>query len=224
MSRRQKFTDSGGATPGNVRARVNMSSEIYRCHACQKCQVESVLAKSRVARVRCRHCGQIIYLVKEKLEEPLGRTCLHCLTTLRSTNPDPVCALCLKKITEEGKLKAVVSRGDRIHAVFGSNNTWCDREVKRLVWGDVLVDCPTCWGRASRATWFPGRPVPHPSILAPKPYSAPEPSPAQKKPPVYASLVQFCERVGEIRRLESHRRATEAYLEWLKRHPQSPGS
>lgn len=222
MGRRPRFTDSGGVSPGKMRVRVDGNSELYRCNTCEKDQVESVLAKSRAGRVRCRHCGQIIYPVKEKSEEALGRTCLHCFTTLRSTNPNPICSLCLKKASREGKLKAILPGGKYIHAIFDNGTTtWCDRLINKLEWGDGQIDCPICIRRVSLAKPFPGRPLPHPSTLAPVRLTnpPPPPPPAPTKPPIYMSLVRFCERFGEELERKSHERASVAYAEWLKYNP-----
>lgn len=222
MGRKPTFTDSGGASPGKARIRKDGNSEMYRCEACHKDQVESVLARSRSARIRCRHCGQVIYPVTQKEEETLGRTCLYCFTTLRSTNKDPVCSLCLRKVSREGKLKAVLYGGKYIHATFGDSvtTTWCDRKVKNLDWGERKVDCPICIRRSNRATEFPGRPLPHASIIGKPPAqkSPPAAAPTPAKTSIYASLILVCERIGADLERRSNDRASAAHEEWLTRN------
>jgi hypothetical protein len=216
-----RFTDGGGRAPGKARRRKDGNSEFYHCGACNKDQIESILARSRVSRVRCRHCGLVIYPKTEKEEESLKRTCLFCTTTLRSTNENPVCVLCFSRVSEEGKLKAASFGGKYVHAAFGESTaiTWCGKQIKELLWEREKVDCWICIKRSSLATPFPGRPLPHPSIIG-APIKPPVRLSADPPPQELDEPDGSFEEADEGRTAEAEERSSAAYQEWLERNPQ----
>ena len=49
-------------------------------------------------------------------------------------------------------------------------------------------------------------------------WNLPTPPKPPPKPPIYASLLRFCERFAEGQRLEADRRSSEAYWEWARKN------
>jgi len=73
------------------------SAETYECLRCDTTQKEPKRSKrSKDAIVRCRGCGQTVYLVTEKAPpaEPKTKVCKTCGTKLRASNNREQCSVC----------------------------------------------------------------------------------------------------------------------------------
>lgn len=90
-----RFVDGGGDRFGRAKKVRKNNTERYECLRCDTQQIESVLARSRSALVRCRHCGNVVYPVTSKAapEKPLRR-CKNCKTQLRESNIGTLCSPC----------------------------------------------------------------------------------------------------------------------------------
>lgn len=96
-----KFVDGGGNSAGRVKKVRKGMTERYECLRCDTEQIESVLARSRGGRVRCRHCGNVAYPMSAAAEpEKEERRCAECNTKLRESNTEKLCGPCDMKKRE----------------------------------------------------------------------------------------------------------------------------
>lgn len=91
-----RFIDAGGMAPGGVKKIREGNTERYECLRCDTEQVESKSARHRSSRVRCRHCGNVVYPVTVLPEKPktLVKFCEKCHAKLRTGNSTMLCSLC----------------------------------------------------------------------------------------------------------------------------------
>ena len=79
---------------GNGRGRIKGSVEYWHCRVCGKRQRESVLARYRKTKPRCKECGWYVQPLHEFRGEPKARKCKTCGCNLRSGNPLDYCNPC----------------------------------------------------------------------------------------------------------------------------------
>lgn len=87
--------EDGGYRSGRSVSRSKGKTEMYECFICNKRQAETKITRARVSRVRCRHCGNIVYPCREfSGKVPPKPKCKKCKCSLPVGNSIKYCSSC----------------------------------------------------------------------------------------------------------------------------------
>ena len=104
-----RYTDAGDLRGRRSRIWGGHSSEFWFCSHCQRRQMESVIARDRHTRPKCKRCGDVIYPLHEFEGLPADDRkvrCRLCSCFLRLENKSGICWPCQNRDSEEDPVVA----------------------------------------------------------------------------------------------------------------------